>query len=98
LLGGQLLWAQLDTGAAGLSTMTSNVFLHLLGRAMDESDVREYVGDDGVSLGRSPGGKQSWVARIGDVRLGRYRFDSLPFRIVPPRQDGVSMIVLATNL
>lgn len=98
VLEGQLLWAELDTGRSGLSSMTSDVFLRDFGRTMGGPGVREYIGDYGASAGRSSGTKQSWVASIRDVRLGRFRFESLPFRIVPPREDGLSLIVLGQNL
>ena len=98
VLEGHLLWAQLDTGGGGLSTMTSDVFSRFLGRSVEDDDVRDYIGEYGMSASGLSEARQSWIAVIQDVQLGRFRFDALPFRIVQPRDDGMPLVVLKQNL
>ena len=95
LLEGQFLWAVLDTGGAGPSTMTRDVF-SFIGRSVDDEDVRHYLGHDGMYAGGPS--DTNLIAEVRDVQLGRFRFDTRPFSIMEPRKDGIPMVVLNQNL
>src|SRR5262249_37899472 len=93
----QVLWADLDTGDIGLPMMTSDVFSNILGHSLDDAGVRKYLGSYGVSSGGLREG-ESWIAEISNVQLGRFQFDKVPFRIIPPRKDGMPLIVVNQGL
>jgi hypothetical protein len=98
VLGGELFWAELDTGATGLSTISVDVFTQILGRSIEEADVREYIGEYAVSAGGLGDTGRSWIASIPGVQLGRYRLGDLRFRVVQSRKDGIPLIVLGQSL
>jgi predicted aspartyl protease len=98
LLQGHALWALLDTGASGLSTMTRDVFENVLGRTLDDSDLRTYTGEYTMSGAGPKATAHSWIASIPDVVFGAFGFESVEFRIVERRSDGVPMIGLNQGL
>ena len=83
LVDGTVFWAELDTGAGGLSEMAIDVF-RSLGRTTEDEGVREFRGVDTVAAGGPGPQTRNWIATIDDVQFGGWSLGSVPFRIVHP--------------
>jgi hypothetical protein len=93
ILDGEMFWAELDTGGAGISQMTLDTFLGL-GRSLDDEGVRTFIGPHAVTAGGVSSRSRSWIAEIHDVRLGRFTLRNVPFRIIEQTESEMPYVRL----
>jgi hypothetical protein len=97
VLDGQFLWAVLDTGGAGLSQMSVEMF-HRLGGSLEDERVLEYVGSHSASVASSAPSKRSWIVEFDQMELGPLLISNVPFRIVESAGDTPATISLHEDI
>lgn len=83
----KFVWAEFDTGAAGISEMSLG-FFKSLGRDVGERGVLEDLGPPSIAASGAGGIRNSWVTMVDGVQFGDVDLGKIPFRIIERLDPG----------
>ena len=86
-ISGKSVWAEFDSGAAGISEMSLSFFKGL-GRDVAGRGVFEDLGPPSIAASGAGGIRNSWVTMVDGVQFGDVELGKIPFRIVERLDSG----------